>query len=128
MEYSGLAYPRRPLARGKPGNAGTRDPVALRQDRIAAGGRPRRPHDGRAPYYRAELKKSRTAIDYLKGRGLSGEGRREVRPGIRARGLAELEAVFPDYAAADLKDTGLVIDTEAAEASPRGATIASATA
>ena len=51
-------------------------------------------------YYRAELKKSRVAIDYLKGRGLSGEIAARYGMGFAPDGWQNLEAVFPDYATA----------------------------
>jgi DNA primase len=63
-------------------------------------------------YYRAELKKSKVAIEYLKGRGLSGEIAARYGLGFAPDGWQNLEAVFPDYSAAALKDTGLVIDSE----------------
>src|SRR6185436_9229906 len=64
-------------------------------------------------YYRAELKKSRAAIDYLKGRGVSGEIAARYGLGFAPDGWQNLEAVFTDYANAALRDTGLVIDSEA---------------
>src|SRR5205814_10319223 len=66
-------------------------------------------------FYRAELKKSKVAIDYLKGRGLSGEIAARYGLGYAPDGWQNLERVFPDYGAAIMKDTGLVIDSE-----PRG--------
>ena len=38
--------------------------------------------------------------------------------GFAPDGWQNLEAVFPDYATAELKDTGLVIDTEPTEDQP----------
>src|SRR5258705_743334 len=67
-------------------------------------------------YDRAELKKSRSAIDYLKGRGVSGEIAARYGLGYAPDGWQNLEAVFSDYGTAALKDTGLVIDRE-----PKGA-------
>jgi DNA primase len=63
-------------------------------------------------FYRAELKKSPAAIDYLKGRGLSGEIAARYGLGYAPEGWQSLKAVFPDYESAELKDTGLVIDSE----------------
>src|SRR5258705_5446250 len=63
-------------------------------------------------YDRAELKKSKPAIDYLKGRGLSGEIAARYGLGYAPDGWQNLEAVFADYTTAGLKDTGLVIDSE----------------
>ena len=39
--------------------------------------------------YRKHLKSSPRAVDYLKGRGALGRDRQAVRPGLRARGLAQ---------------------------------------
>ncbi len=69
-------------------------------------------------YYRAELKKSKPAIDYLKGRGLSGEIAARYGLGYAPDGWQNLESVFTDYATAALKDTGLVIDAEPDESHP----------
>jgi DNA primase len=66
-------------------------------------------------YYRTELKKSKVAIDYLKGRGLSGEIAARYGMGYAPDGWQNLERVFPDYGAAIMKDTGLVIDSEPEE-------------
>ncbi len=63
-------------------------------------------------YYRAELKKAKAAIDYLKGRGVSGEIAARYGLGYAPDGWQNLEAVFADYATASLKDTGLVIDSD----------------
>jgi DNA primase len=113
MEYSGLAYPEAiralaetvgmqvPETRGsgpRPGAAEAPGLTARMMDALT--------------YYRAELKKSKTAIDYLKGRGLSGEIAARYGLGYAPDGWQNLEAVFTDYATAPLKDTGLVIDSE----------------
>ncbi len=63
-------------------------------------------------FYRAELKRSSVAIEYLKKRGLSGEIAARYGLGFAPDGWQNLEAVFADYKAAVLKDTGLVIDNE----------------
>ena len=113
MEYSGLAYPE--AIRALAETVGMPVPETR--------GRSDRPESKEAPglvarmmdalsYYRAELKKSRAAIDYLKGRGLSGEIAARYGLGFAPDGWQNLEAVFPDYATAPLKDTGLVIDSE----------------
>jgi DNA primase len=113
MEYQGLAYPEaiRALAesvgmpvpetrspRQKANEAHAPGLAALMLDALN--------------YYRAELKKSKVAIDYLKGRGLSGEIAARYGLGFAPDGWQNLESVFPDYASATLKDTGLVIDSE----------------
>ncbi len=113
MEYSGQTYPDaiRTLAE----TVGMQVPeMQSRFDRPAA-----KEAQGLAPrmldalnYYRAELKKSKVAIDYLKGRGLSGEIAARYGLGYAPEGWQNLERVFPDYNAAVMKDTGLVIDSE----------------
>src|SRR5260221_2621398 len=113
MEYSGLAYPEaiRELA----------ETVGMPVPETRA--RPDRPGAAEAPglaarmmdalaYYRAELKKSKAAVGYLKGRGLSGEIAARYGLGYAPDGWQNLESVFTDYATASLKDTGLVIDSE----------------
>ncbi len=113
MEYSGLAYPEaiRELAEtvGMPvpeARARSERPGAAEAPGLAA-----RMMDALA-YYRAELKKSKAAVEYLKGRGLSGEIAARYGLGYAPDGWQNLAAVFADYATASLKDTGLVIDSE----------------
>ncbi|HYC36850.1 MAG TPA: DNA primase [Usitatibacter sp.] len=114
MEYSGLAYPEaiRSLAEtvGMPVPE-SRGPRTDRPGAAQAPGLAARMMDALS-YYRAELKKSREAIDYLKGRGVSGEIAARYGLGYAPDGWQNLEAVFTDYSSADLKDTGLVIDSE----------------
>lgn len=64
-------------------------------------------------YYREQLKLSVRAIDYLKGRGLSGEIAAKFAIGYAPDGWQNLSAAFPDYQAATLNETGLVISGEA---------------
>ena len=66
-------------------------------------------------FYRAELKKSPAAIDYLKRRGLSGEIAARYGMGYAPEGWQNLKAIYTDYEAPALKDTGLVIDSEPGE-------------
>jgi DNA primase len=118
MEYSGLAYPE--AIRALAETVGmevpeTRAPLD-RAKATQAQGLATRMMEALS-YYRAQLKKSKEAIDYLKGRGLSGEIAARYGLGYAPDGWQNLESVFTDYATADLKDTGLVIDTEADEAS-----------
>ena len=61
-------------------------------------------------YYRAQLKESPKAIDYLKRRGLSGQIAARFGIGFAPDGWQNLTAVFPDYAAKSLVTAGLVID------------------
>lgn len=59
-------------------------------------------------FYRAELKKSTRAIEYLKGRGLTGEIAARFRIGYAPDGWTPLAQAFPDYQAKALVDCGLV--------------------
>src|SRR5437868_278280 len=113
MEYQGLAYPE--AIRALAETVGMAVPeTRVRSDRPAeAPALAARMLDALA-YYRAELKKSRAAIDYLKGRGVSGEIAARYGIGYAPEGWQNLAAVFSDYAAGELKDTGLVIDSEPA--------------
>lgn len=61
-------------------------------------------------YYRQQLRQARGAIDYLKGRGLSGEIAAKFWIGYAPDGWEGLSAVFPDYDAGVLVEAGLVID------------------
>ncbi|HUW39105.1 MAG TPA: DNA primase [Rhodocyclaceae bacterium] len=65
-----------------------------------------------AKFYRDQLKASPRAIDYLKGRGLSGEIAARFGLGYAPEGWQNLEQVFSDYQARELAECGLVIDNE----------------
>jgi DNA primase len=72
-----------------------------------------------AQAYTAELKEAGHAIDYLKGRGLSGEVARDFGLGYAPAGWRFLAGIFPDYSQERLVECGLVItgqDSEAPEA------------
>jgi DNA primase len=62
--------------------------------------------------YRAELKKSPRAIEYLKGRGLTGEIANRFRIGYAPDDWQGLQKVFQDYADKALVEAGLVIENE----------------
>jgi DNA primase len=112
MEYSGLAYPE--AIRALAETVGMPVPETRSRHDMASAAAPglaQRMLDA-LTYYRSELKKSRAAIDYLKGRGLTGEIAARYGLGYAPPGWQNLQEVFPDYATADLKDTGLVIDSE----------------
>jgi DNA primase len=64
-------------------------------------------------YYREQLKAAPQAIEYLKGRGLSGGVAARFGIGYAPAGWQNLQAVFPDYKDMSLKEAGLVIDNEA---------------
>ena len=63
-------------------------------------------------FYRAELKKAPRAIEYLKGRGLTGEIAARFRIGFAPDGWQGLKEVFPEYEDRSLVECGLVIDNE----------------
>ena len=63
-------------------------------------------------YYRDQLKATPRAIDYLKGRGLTGKIAASFGIGYAPDGWQNLESVFPSYADKALKEAGLVIDPE----------------
>ncbi len=63
-------------------------------------------------YYRERLKNATRAIEYLKGRGLTGKIAARFGIGYAPEGWQNLQGVFPDYADSTLKDAGLVVDGE----------------
>jgi DNA primase len=63
-------------------------------------------------FYRAELKKSPRAIEYLKGRGLTGEIAARFRIGYAPDDWQGLKGVFPEYEDKSLVECGLVIEGE----------------
>ena len=65
-----------------------------------------------AQYYKAELKKSQRAIDYLKGRGLSGQIAAKFQVGYAPAGWQNLQIIFSDYDNDVLKVAGLVVENE----------------
>ena len=60
-------------------------------------------------HYRRQLKASPRAIDYLKGRGLSGEIAARFGLGYAPDGWRSLASVFPRYDDPLLEESGLVI-------------------
>jgi DNA primase len=63
-------------------------------------------------FYRGELKKSPRAIEYLKGRGLTGEIAAKYRIGYAPDDWQALKAAFPAYEDKTLVECGLVIENE----------------
>ena len=63
-------------------------------------------------FYRAELKKTPRAIEYLKGRGLTGEIAARFRIGFAPDDWQGLKNAFPDYEHKSLVEAGLVIANE----------------
>jgi DNA primase len=59
--------------------------------------------------YRKHLKNSPRAVDYLKGRGLSGQIAKRFGLGYAPEGWRSLASVFPDYGDPLLEESGLVI-------------------
>jgi DNA primase len=111
MEQAGLGYVDaiHELARSagltvpqetSPGDAVRRDPDLL--ETLAAA----------AKFYKSRLRESSAAIDYLKGRGVSGETAARYGIGYAPDGWRGLEAAVPDYSAQALVSTGLVIESE----------------
>ena len=62
--------------------------------------------------YRKHLKGSPRAVEYLKGRGVSGEIARQFGLGYAPEGWRSLASVFPDYDDPLLVESGLVIVNE----------------
>jgi len=61
-------------------------------------------------YYRGQLRGAANAVAYLKKRGLTGEVAARFGMGYAPSGWDSLRAVFPDYDALALVESGLVID------------------
>ncbi len=66
-----------------------------------------------ARYYQRRLKESPQAIEYLKGRGISGEIAKRFHIGYAPPGWQGLQAVFTDYNSSELEQAGLVITSQA---------------
>ncbi|MBX3675535.1 MAG: DNA primase [Rhodocyclaceae bacterium] len=66
-----------------------------------------------AKYYKEQLKASQKAIDYLRGRGLTGDIAARFGLGYAPDGWQSLATVFPDYSDKALVECGLVIEGEA---------------
>jgi DNA primase len=65
-----------------------------------------------ANYYKAELKKSERAIDYLKARGLSGKIAAKFQVGYAPAGWQNLQNVFANYDNEALQTAGLVVEND----------------
>jgi len=68
--------------------------------------------DRASRHYRESLKQSATAIEYLKGRGLTGKIAARFGIGYAPAGWQNLQAVFANYADKALVECGLVIENE----------------
>ena len=67
-------------------------------------------------FYRNRLKDNQRAINYFKGRGLSGQTAAHFGLGYAPKVWQGLEAAVPDYRNPDLVKAGLVIEADEAEA------------
>ncbi len=65
-----------------------------------------------ANYYKAQLKESPRAIEYLKGRGLSGQIAAKFQIGYAPAGWQNLQSVFANYENEALQTAGLVVENE----------------
>ena len=65
-----------------------------------------------ANFYKAELKKSPRAIEYLKARGLSGQVAAKFQIGYAPAGWQNLQSVFPQYESEALTVAGLVVEND----------------
>ncbi|MFW5432796.1 MAG: DNA primase [Methylophilaceae bacterium] len=65
-----------------------------------------------AGFYKAELKKSQRAIEYLKGRGLSGQIAAKFQVGYAPAGWQNLQNIFPHYDNEVLTTAGLVVEND----------------
>jgi len=70
-------------------------------------------------FYRQQLRGARHAIDYLKGRGLTGEVAAKYGIGYAPEGWDSLRAVFVNYDDDALVEAGLVIDKSDEQANSR---------
>ncbi|WP_019140002.1 DNA primase [Noviherbaspirillum massiliense] len=70
-------------------------------------------------FYRQKLRGEQRAIAYLKGRGLTGEIAAKFGLGFAPDSWDGLRAVFPDYEASELVESGLVIAKDEDEGGPR---------
>ena len=121
MEYSGLGYVDaiEDLARSAgldvPREERTASDIARQQQSMALS----EVMSSAADWYRQQLKGNARAVEYLKGRGLTGEIAKRYALGYAPDGWQGLEAVFGSYSndeiAKTLLDGGLLIQGEQAE-------------
>ena len=124
MEYSGLGYVDaiEDLARSAgldvPREERTANDVARQQQAMALS----EVMSTAADWYRQQLKGSTRAVEYLKGRGLTGDIAKRYALGYAPDGWQGLEAVFGPYTndevAKTLVEGGLVIQGEQSEGAP----------
>ncbi len=124
MEYSGLGYVDaiEDLARSAgldvPREERTANDIARQQQAMALS----EVMSSAAEWYRQQLKGNTRAVEYLKGRGLTGEIAKRYSLGYAPDGWQGLEAVFGPYTNDDVAKTlvegGLMIQGEQAEGAP----------
>jgi DNA primase len=124
MEYSGLGYVDaiEDLARSAgldvPREERTANDVARQQQAMALS----EVMSSAAEWYRQQLKGNTRAVEYLKGRGLTGEIAKRYALGYAPDGWQGLEAVFGSYSNDDVAKTllegGLIIQGEQTEGAP----------
>lgn len=116
MEYSGMSFPEavRDLAQG----VGMIVPEETRTDRGAFAAGPAASQglgnvmSIAADYYKAQLRASPRAIEYLKGRGLTGQVAARFALGYAPDGWTNLDEAFEDYRDSALTDAGLIVDRD----------------
>jgi DNA primase len=74
---------------------------------------------GACQYYRQQLRTAPQAIEYLKGRGLTGEIAARYGLGYAPGGWDNLRSAFPDYQAPALVESGMVIEKSEEEGGRR---------
>jgi DNA primase len=124
MEYSGLGYVDaiEELARSAgldvPREERSANDIARQQQAMALS----EVMSSAADWYRQQLKGSTRAVEYLKGRGLTGEIAKRYALGYAPDGWQGLEAVFGSYSndeiAKTLVEGGLIIQGEQSEGAP----------
>lgn len=117
MEYSGLSFPDaiRDLAQSAGMTVPDQDDRLTPEERVERVAVSASLTDRLAramDFFRGELKKSPRAIDYLKGRGLTGEIAARFGLGYAPLGWQNLASVFDDYSDTSLTEAGLVIDRQ----------------
>jgi DNA primase len=118
MEYSGLGYV--DAVRELAEDVGMKMPEFEPRSKQEAGPDLHEVMQRARDYYREQLKASSRAVEYLKGRGLTGKVAARFGIGYAPAGWQNLQAVFPaspdgkgvSYGDKALKDAGLVMDAE----------------
>ncbi len=112
MEYSGLSYVDAIKALASQAGIEVPDDGQGRRDRGPQSQPLTDLLGDAASFYRQQLRNSPRAIDYLKGRGLSGQIAQRYGIGFAPDGWQGLAAIFSDYQDKRLLEAGLVIENE----------------